>query len=140
MTIYRRSGGTWIGSTVYARIGSGFAARVVRRRQGGGWVFASNLVLSGNAAPSNHIVGPGSASNSAGPGLSISGGSGNYSYNTVYLSGSTGLTLINPNSLSVYASVVMSAGQSYVTAYRTTAIDNVTGQTTIFDWTVTLTH
>lgn len=139
MTIYRRAG-TWVQCALYARIGSGFAKRVVRRRQGGAWVLVTSVVLSGTSTPSSLVVSPGAATVRAGPALSVDGGSGNYSYSTVYLSGSTAPNLENPNSLGVTAAATMSGISNYTTSYRTTVTDNVTGQTAAFDWTVTLSH
>lgn len=141
MTVYRRSGGTWIQSAFRATIGgSGFVNRVVRRRSGGTWVFATSPVLTGTANPSNLVIGAGASNVRAGPGLSVGGGSGNYSYSTVYLSGSTTPSLENPNSLGVTAVATMSGNSSHTTSYRTTVTDNATGQTFSFDWTVTLSH
>jgi len=142
MTIYRRSGGTWVQSNLRARIaGSAFVNRVVRRRSGGTWVVSSTLGLAGTAAPSNTVIGPGSATVIAGPGLFITGaGSGSYTFSTVFLSGDPSITLTNASSISVDARATLSGTTTRSATFRTTITDTTTGQVATFDWTVTLAH
>lgn len=139
MTIRRKSGGAWQFANVNARIGgSGFIGRVTRVRESGSWRQVWPFQLYGTANPSGYRVAPGAGTVTASPNLSIEGGSGNYSYSTVKLSGAAQVSAANPAALGAYAQATMSGILTYVASFRTTATDNATGQTTTFDWTATL--